>query len=98
MALCRCRNASANPPARLLGVLLPLPSLPSLVRLMPESLNAAEAAGFLPAAGRLAGGVGGVGFALATPLIPFVAGSGARTVLAAAGADGGGGGTGRGAA
>jgi hypothetical protein len=64
---------------------VPLPTPP--FKLIPESLGARGAAGLRPAAaGRLAGGAGGVGFARTVgPFTPFA--------LAAAG--GGGGGVGR---
>lgn len=82
MAFCRARRASAKPPARLgVGelrpksedaVLVPFPDLPML---NPESRGASGGAGatFRPAAaGRLAGGAGGVGLArTADALIPL---------------------------
>lgn len=61
---------------------LPL-SVPLPLRLIPESLGAGGGAGFRPAAGRFAGGAGGVGLPR-TPLEPFVFAAG-----------GGGGGVGR---
>lgn len=76
MAFFRASRASAKLPAKLgVGVLLLLLSDPFM--LIPES-RACSPAGFLPAAGRLAGGCGAAGFARA----PF------------AGAGGGGGGRG----
>lgn len=74
MAFFRAISASASPPAMLgVGVLLLLPSEPFI--LMPESRAGSEGAGagFLPAAGRLTGGVG-----LAAPPrpAPFAAGAG----------------------
>ena len=67
MAFLRASSASAKLPPRLgVGVLLRLVSEPLVpLRLMPES-RCCRSAGFLPAAGRLAGGAGGVGLALAT--------------------------------
>lgn len=104
MALCLALKASANPPARLpppmlLGVARP-ESVPLPVpRLMPLS-RAGEAVGFLAAGtGLLAGGAGGVGFALAAtggaagfacPLTT-TAGVGAAWGGAAGGGGGGGG-------
>jgi hypothetical protein len=72
MAFFRANKASAKLPARLgVGVLLLLLSDP--FRLMPES-RACSPAGFLPAAGRLAGGWGAAGFPLAAA--PLAAGGG----------------------
>ena len=64
MAFLRARRASARLPPRLgVGVLLRLPVLPfSVLRLMPES-RCCSSAGLRLAAGRLAGGCGGVGLA-----------------------------------
>jgi len=59
IAFFRANKASASPPAMLgVGVLLRLPSDP--FKLIPESRagSCGAAAGFLPAAGRFAGGVG----------------------------------------
>ena len=86
MAFFLANNASASPPAKLaVGVLLLLPSDP--LRLMPESRagNCGAGAGFLPAAGRLAGGVG---FAPPFVLVPFAAedGGGGGGLGAATGA------------
>jgi hypothetical protein len=90
IALCLALKASASPPARLgVGVLRPLSvPLPPPLRLIPESLGAAGAAGFLPATGRFAGGAGGVGFARAAdPFTPFglAAGGGGGTCLTTGG-------------
>ena len=65
MALCLAFSASANPPAKLgVGVLRPL-SVP--LTLKPESRGAGGGAGLRPpAAGRFAGGAGGVGLARTT--------------------------------
>lgn len=90
IALCLALNASASPPAKLgVGVFrplsVPLPEPP--FKLIPESRGASTGVGFLPpAAGRLAGGAGGVGFVRTVD--PFIA-----TDFTAAG--GGGGGVGR---
>ena len=73
MAFFLANRASANPPAMLgVGVLLLLPSEPFM--LMPESRAGSwgAAAGFLPAAGRLTGGVG----LAAPPPAPFADGRG----------------------
>jgi len=86
MAFFLASRASASPPAKLgVGVLLRLPSDPFM--LIPESRagNCGAAAGFLPAAGRLAGGVG-----FAAPLAPFAAGGGGGGLATAAGGGGGG--------
>lgn len=81
MAFFLANNASAKLPARLgVGVLLLLPSDP--FKLMPES-RACSAAGFFPAAGRLAGGCGAAGLAFAAP---FTAGGGGGGRGAATGA------------
>lgn len=85
IALDRALSASASPPARLgppCGVDAPLRSgVPLPLFAYPESLGVvAPGEGFAPRTGLFAGGAGGVGFALAAPL-----------VLAAAGAGGGGG-------
>lgn len=70
------------------GVLLRLLSEPPFAfRLMPESRGCA-AAGFLPAAGRLVGGCGGVGLLRAACAVPFVGGGGGARG-AGAGAGGG---------
>ena len=73
MAFFLASSASAKLPARFgVGVLLLLLSDPlAPFRLMPES-RGWSAAGFLPAAGRLTGGCGGVGL----PRFPFAAGGG----------------------
>ncbi len=85
MACFLASSASAKLPARLgVGVLLLLLSDP--FRLMPES-RACSPAGFLPAAGRLAGGCGAEGFARAAP--PFGAGGGGGGRGAATGAGAG---------
>lgn len=79
-------NASARPPARLgVGVVLLLPSDPPFApfRLMPES-RCCSAAGFLPAAGRFAGGCGAEG--LPRPAGPFVRGGGGGSRGATTGA------------
>ena len=64
--------------------------------LIPESRGAGGGAGFRPAAGRFAGGAGGVGFPrMADPLEPLVfagAGGGGGGVGRTTGAAGGGGG------
>lgn len=75
IALCLALNASARPPARLpppvllvlLGVALPLSPPDGVVRLTALSLaGVGGGSGFLPpAAGRFAGGAGGVGLAFA---------------------------------
>lgn len=64
MAFLRARRASARLPPKLgVGVLLRLPVLPfSVLRLMPES-RCCSSAGLRLAAGRFAGGCGGVGLA-----------------------------------
>ena len=93
MALCLARSASANPPAKLgVGVFRPLSFPLLLLRLIPESRGAGGGAGFLPAAGLLAGGAGGLGFPRAavpfTPLVLGAAGGGGgvgRTIGAGAG-------------
>lgn len=91
-------NASANPPARLgfpCGVLAPLRSgVPVPPLAYPESLGVvAPGEGFAPRTGRLAGGAGGVGFALpATPLVFAAAGAGGGGGREAAAGGGGGGG------
>lgn len=97
MAFCLALRASARPPARLgVGVLRPLSvPLPLVLRLIPESRGAGGGAGLRPAAGRFAGGAGGVGFArTAAPLVPFAlaTGGGGGGVDRATGAAGGGGG------
>jgi hypothetical protein len=74
------------------GVFLPL-SVPLPLRLIPESLGAGGCAGFRPAAGRFAGGAGGVGLPR-TPLAPFVfaaggGGGGVGRIVGGAGAGGG---------
>ena len=88
MALCRARNASASPPARLLGVARPLSvplPLPRLTALSRGCMGGAI--GFLPpGVGLLAGGVGAGGLPLARPL--------AAAGVGRAGAAGGGGGGG----
>lgn len=94
MALCLAFSASASPPAKLgVGVLRPL-SDPFTLK--PESRGAGGGAGLRPpAAGRLAGGAGGVGLARTTGPLPFdfaAAGGGGGGIGRAAGAAGGGGG------
>lgn len=100
---CRCLNASANPPAKLLppptglpstGVPLPLLASPVLLPPMLTALSrgAGNGEGFL-LPGRLAGGAGGAGLEPrfeVTPLgpKPFAAGTGRAAT------DGGGGGGG----
>lgn len=87
MAFFLANKASAKLPARLgVGVLLLLVSEP--FRLMPES-RACSAAGFLAVAGRLTGGCGAAGFALAAAAAaaaPFGAGGGGGGRGAATGA------------
>ncbi len=76
MACFLASSASARPPAKLgVGVLLLLLSDPFM--LMPESraANCGAGAGFLPAAGRLAGGVGLAPLA-ADPLVGAAGGGG----------------------
>jgi hypothetical protein len=86
MAFFRASSASAKLPARLgVGVLLLLLSDPPLTP-TPES-RVCSPAGFLPAAGRLAGGWGAAGFALAAA--PFAAGGGGGGRGAATGAGAG---------
>lgn len=98
MALCRARNASARPPARLafdalLGVPRPLaPEESPEFMLVVLSLGAGGGAGLRPAMlGRLAGGAGGAGLLLAAATAPLGVGLGV-----ARGAAGGGGGAGLG--
>lgn len=82
MAFFLASSASARLPARLgVGVLLLLLSDP--FKLIPES-RACSPAGFLPAAGRFAGGCGAAGFALAAE--PLTAGGGGGGRGAATGA------------
>jgi hypothetical protein len=98
IALCLALKASASPPAKLgVGVLRPLSvPLPLLFMLMPESRGASGGAGLRPAAGRFAGGAGGVGFPrTAAPFVPLarmVVGGGGGGVGLTTGAGGGGGG------
>lgn len=90
IALCRALKASARPPAKVLGVALPLSVPLPLPRL--TALSRAAVGGGIgllaPGVGRFAGGAGGAGLALFTPLTPFAEGVGR------AGATGGGGGGG----
>lgn len=94
IALCLAFKASARPPAKLgVGVLRPLSVVP--LTLIAESRGAGGGAGLRPpAAGRFAGGAGGVGLALTTGPWPldFAAGGGGGAIGRAAGAAGGGGG------
>lgn len=96
IALCLCLKASASPPASPeLGVLRPL-SDEFEFTLMPESRGAGGASACLRplAAGRFAGGAGGVGLARTTGPCPFVfaaAGGGGGGIGRRAGAGGGGG-------
>lgn len=101
IALCRARNASAKPPARLafdalLGVPRPLaPDESPDCMLTALSRGAGGGAGLRPAMlGRLAGGAGGAGLVLAAAAAPAPFGIGLGV---ARGAMGGGGGMGFGA-
>jgi hypothetical protein len=104
IALCRARNASASPPARLafealFGVARPLPPESCEFILTALSRGAGGGAGFLPAIfGRLAGGAGGAGLALAAAAVAAPLMEGTGLALAAAGGGGGGAGLGVGAA
>jgi hypothetical protein len=100
---CRCLNASANPPAKLLpppaglpstGVPLPLLGSPTLLPPMLTALSrgVGNGAGFL-LPGRLAGGAGGAGLEPRMEATPFgLKPFGAGTARVATGGGGGGGG------
>ena len=102
-ACCLARNASASPPAKLpppilFGVALPLSVPLPVLRDTPLSLDGAGGgSGFRPpAAGRLLGGAGGVGFAFAglgaRALLPLTVREGVGTARGGAAGGGGGGG------
>ena len=97
---CLCFKISAKPcrPAGVgCGVFRPLsPPLPLLFILIAESLGAGGGAGFLPAAGRFAGGAGGVGLPR-IPLVPLVLAAGGGGGMGREATGGGGGGRGAGA-
>lgn len=103
MLACRCLNASAKPPAKLLpppdglpstGVPRPLLASPTLLPPMLTALSrgVGNGAGFL-LPGRLAGGAGGAGLEPleATPLGPEPFATGTDRVATGGGGGGGGG-------